>query len=138
MELTYLVFTGSLAGLVSILGHAVIWSAAELTPAKHSPVLATTSLDVTDVLLHLIAGAGLAVFFWLSWGLAAIVDVGWWLRGLCFGALSWSALALPAVISVSLGRTRSIGEVAVLAARWGTTCLAIGLACAWSWERHAY
>src|SRR5262249_7528260 len=98
----------------------------------------STGLDVADVLLHLLSGAGLGLVFWLSWGLASIVGVDWWVRGLCFGALSWAALALPAVISVSIGRAQSIGEVSVLAARWGTACLAGGLACAWSWQRSAY
>jgi hypothetical protein len=133
MELAYLLLTGSLSGLVSILGHAVFWSTAELIrpPARDS----YADVPALEVILHMLCGIGLGLMFWLSWGFAAIVDVPWWLRGLCFGGLCAVVLVLPLTISTLMSRRLAAGPVAVLAARWMTTCLITGLACAWSWAR---
>jgi hypothetical protein len=134
MELSYLVLTGSLSGLLSVLAHSVAGSAIELVRGP-SAATDSMSLQISEALLHAICGVGLALLFWLSWGLAAVVDVGWWVRGVSFAVLCWSALALPGVISFALARKTGIGVAAMMAARWATTCLIAGLACAWSWER---
>lgn len=135
MELTYLLLTGSLSGLVSTLAHSVAGSAIEFFRPPVSTVdgsLAT--LQISEALLHMLCGIGLGLMFWLSWGLAAIVDVSWWVRGLSFGSLCWLTLALPSVISISLARGIPLNAATVIASRWATTCLIAGLACAWSWE----
>jgi hypothetical protein len=133
MELSYLLLTGSLSGLVSILGHAVFWSATELL----RPPLRDTYADlpVFEVVLHMLCGIGLGLMFWLSWGFAAIVDVPWWSRGLCFGGLCTVVLVLPPTISTLMARRLEAGVTAAIAARWTTTCLITGMACAWSWAR---
>lgn len=129
MELTNLLLTGSLSGLVSVLAHAVLWSAVE---TLRGPVTAA-ALQVSDALLHMACGIVLALLFWLSWGLAAVVDVPWWVRGVSFGSLCWLALALPSLASLALNRALSAAAALIAASRWATTCLIAGLACAWTW-----
>ena len=136
MERSYLLLTGALSGLVSLLAHAVIWSLAEMIrPQLRTVQTPYRQLDVPDILLHLIAGTGLGLLFWLSWGLTAIVSVPWWMRGLAFAALTWIALALPASLSVARARQITLMSVSVIATRWATTCLIAGLACSWGWDR---
>lgn len=135
MELSYLMLTGSLAGLISILAHSVASSGVQLlrAPAKAG---ATSRADVTvgEALLHMLCGVALGALFWLSWGLAAIVDVPWWLRGLVFASLCWLALAAPLMLDLALAQRLSKRDAALIAARWATTCIIAGLACAWGWE----
>ncbi|HKE93149.1 MAG TPA: hypothetical protein VKB34_02495 [Povalibacter sp.] len=136
MERSYLLLTGALSGLVSLLAHAVIWSIVEMIqPRIRVATASNRQLDVPDILLHLVAGTGLGLLFWLSWGLAAIVDVPWWRRGLIFGSLTWLTVATPAVFSMARARQISFGPALVIATRWATTCLIAGLACAWGWQR---
>ncbi len=136
MERSYLLLTGALSGLVSLLAHAVIWSIVEMIQPRLRMVNASNrQLDVPDILLHLLAGTGLGLLFWLSWGMVAIVAVPWWWRGLIFGGLTWLTLATPAVISMARARQMGAGPTFVIATRWATTCLIAGLACAWGWER---
>lgn len=136
MELSYLLLMGGMSGLVAVLAHSVVYSIYELIGRRGTPL---SSLDVTDALLHLICGTGLGLLFWLSWGLAALVDVPWWVRGVTFAMLCWMPLSLPAVlgawISAAPERGLSTKAMAMMASRWATTCLIAGLICAWSWER---
>lgn len=134
MTLSYLMVMGGLSGLVAVLGHSVIYSLVELARSRGAVM---SSLQLTDAFLHLICGAGLGLLFWLSWGLAAIVDVPWWLRGVTFALLCWAPLSLPALINAWLNAARGLSgkATAVMASRWATTCLIAGLTCAWSWER---
>ena len=136
MEHSYLLLTGALSGLVSLLAHAVLWSLAEmLRPQLHTATAPHRQLDIPDVLLHLVAGTALGLLFWLSWGLTAIVGVPWWVRGLTFAALTWIGIALPASLSMARARQLTAGSIIVIATRWATTCLIAGLACAWGWNR---
>jgi hypothetical protein len=133
MELSYLLLTGSLSGLLSILGHSVFWSAVELVrpPTHHT----YANLPVLEVVLHMLCGVGLGLLFWLSWGLAALVDVSWWQRGLSFGGLCIVVLVLPLTINTAASSQLPRGYIVTTASRWVTTCLVAGLACAWSWAR---
>lgn len=135
-QLTYLMMMGSMSGLVAVLAHSVVYSAYELVRRRESDM---SSLSLTDAFLHLICGTGLGLLFWLSWGLAALVDVPWWVRGVTFATLCWVPLSLPAVvaawINVEPGRGLSTKVMAMMSSRWATTCLIAGLTCAWSWER---
>jgi len=135
-ELSYLMLTGSLSGLVSVLGHAVVGSAMDLLRERggHGALSGAPPVLFSDALLHMLCGTGLGLLFWLSWGLAAVVDVPWWVRGLSFGSLCWLALALPSALSVALARDLTLKAAAVIASRWASTCLIAGLACAWSWR----
>lgn len=136
VELSYLLILGSLSGLVAVLAHSVIHSLYELIRSGGTRM---SAVSFTDAFLHLICGTGLGLLFWLSWGLAGMVDVPWWIRGLSFAMLCWAPVSLPAVvaawISVAPERGLSTKTMALMASRWATTCLIAGLACAWSWER---
>lgn len=136
MALTYLLMMGSISGLVAVLTHSVLYSVYELIRGRGTTM---NSLSLTDAVLHLICGTGLGLLFWLSWGLAAMVDVSWWVRGLSFALLCWVPVSLPAVlaawISTAPERGLSTKMMAMMASRWATTCLVAGLTCAWSWER---
>lgn len=131
MDLTYLMLTGGLSGLVSVLAHSILSSA--LTALRPGAVV--PPLQASDALLHMLYGTGLALLFWLSWGLAAVVDVPWWVRGLSFGSLCWVSFAVPSVVGVVLASNLPVSTLAALVSRWATTSVIAGLACAWSWER---
>jgi hypothetical protein len=135
MELSYLLLTGSLSGLLSVLMHAVLWSLFATFRVPLPGATAGSPLQVSDALLHMLAGMGAALLFWLSWGLAAVVDVPWWVRGLSFAGLCWLAFALPTVVTVALARAMPVRLAAALASRWAVTYLIAGLACAWSWQQ---
>ena len=65
MERSYLLLTGALSGLVSVLAHAVIWSLAEVVRPRIATLNASNQqLDVPDILLHMLAGTGLGLLFW--------------------------------------------------------------------------
>jgi hypothetical protein len=136
VALSYLLIMGSLSGLVAVLAHSVIYSLYELISSRGTHM---SSVSFADAFLHLICGTGLGLLFWLSWGLAGMVDVPWWIRGISFAMLCWVPVSLPAVvaawISVAPERGLSTKTMALMASRWATTCLIAGLACAWSWER---
>jgi hypothetical protein len=136
MELSYLMLTGSLSGLVSVLLHAVLGSGLDVLRGRGAAATTwSVPLQISDALLHMLCGLGLGLLFWLSWGLAAVVSVPWWVRGLSFGSLCWLALVVPSVLSVALTADAAIKVAATMASRWATTCLIAGLACSWSWRR---
>jgi hypothetical protein len=138
MELSYLLLLGSLSGLVSVLAHAVLASLFDMVRRRPAalPVHAEHSqLQLTDALLHMLCGTGLGLLFWLSWGLAAIVAVPWWVRGVTFAGLGAMTLALPAILDIAWTRGLTQRMTLLIASRWATTFLVAGLACAWSWER---
>jgi hypothetical protein len=135
MELSYLMLTGSLSGLISILAHSVVWSGVELARGATKRAAGLATVAVSEALLHMLCGIGLGLFFWLSWGLAALVAVPWWVRGLSFAALCWFVLAIPMLLELAFAQRLSARTAALTASRWATTCIIAGLACAWSWER---
>jgi hypothetical protein len=80
---------------------------------------------------HIAAAILLGALFWLSWGLAAVINVPWWQRGLIFGAVCWTTLIAPAF--VSLAAMVAIPRAIVIAwlVDWLITCATAGLVCAW-------
>lgn len=135
MERSYLLLLGALSGLVSVLLHAVLWSLIDVVRPRADTGAAAARLDFPDIVLHVMAGTGLGLFFWMSWGLAAMIDVAWWIRGAAFGGLAWVCVGLPAIVSLARARCTAAGATSVVALQWATTCLIAGLACAWSWQR---
>src|SRR5437868_15184978 len=114
MERSYLLLTGALSGLVSVLTHAVLWSLVDVVRPRVAAANASIQqLDVPDILLHMLAATGLGVLFWVSWGLAALVDVTWRLRGVSFPGLRWLVLARPALLSIALARAMAAGASAL-------------------------
>lgn len=123
------VLMGGIGGLISVLACSVLASLPQARPP--SP------LTVGEIILHWLAGTVLGLLFWLSWGLAGLVNVSWWQRGVIFALLGWLALALPAVLSLHLSQPARSGAVATTAwvsLRWGMTCLLSSLVCAWQWR----
>jgi hypothetical protein len=132
MELSYFLIAGALSALISTLGHTVAWSSVDLFRSREGKA---GQVDLIEVLLHVVSGVSLAFIYWLSWGFAAVVDVSWWVRGLAFGAACWFTLSLPALAAIAWMH-RAMAPVALVhAVRWASTCLVVGLACAWMWER---
>ena len=134
MELTYLLFTGSLSGLISVLAQSIGTSVFEALRRKPLHALALAP-EAIDALLHMGAGVALGMLFWLSWGLAAVVGVPWYLRGAAFGALAWIALVIPMAVSIAYAWRLPPRAMAWHALRWALTCAVVGLACAWTWQR---
>jgi hypothetical protein len=95
----------------------------------------TFAVAFAEALLHMLCGIGLSVLFWLSWGLAAVIAVPWWVRGASFGALCWLALTAPILLDLAFAVRLPGRTAALIAGRWAATCAIAGLACAWSWER---
>jgi hypothetical protein len=127
-------FTGGLSGLLSVFGHSVAWSMAERLGLRSTNSPLEVHPTVIEMLLHLIAGVALGAMFWLSWGLAAVVDVTWYVRGCAFAALIFVAACLPALASfIFAARESKVSSVAFIA-RWATTCLAVSLSCSWNWS----
>ena len=120
MELYYLMLTGSLSGLISILAHSVVGSGLNLVRGSpQDPSGTWSTVAISEALLHMLCGVGLGVLFWLSWGLAAIVDIAWWMRGLVFAGLCWIALIAPT-------RTRSGARTSTRVARRAAHRRALG------------
>ena len=133
-----ILLAGALAGGAVGAFNGLWW--AILGPLFATPVaeaqwrVPTLSRHLLSILVHLFAGLGLGALFWLSWGLAAVVNVPWWKRGLSFALLAWLVLAIPVLVSQALTVRLSKRLAVKTAVEWLFTCSAVGLACAWSWR----
>lgn len=135
MEISYFLFNGSLGALLSILAHSVVYSLLEqLGNQQMRAVAALVQVSVAETLLHMMAGISMGSLYWLSWGLAAVVGVEWWWRGLGFGVVCAMGIVLPALVTLSLTGRQSLLHGIAVSSRWLTTCLLVGLACAWQWH----
>lgn len=135
-HLAWLMLMGGLGGLISLLIYAASSSALGIWLARTADIVVPpSSQQVSQALLHMLCGMGLALMFWLSWGFAAIVDVAWWARGLSFGGVCWTVLMLPCLIGTALMRPIAPLAWTLDVARWLSTCLVSALASAWGWER---
>lgn len=132
-----LLLAGSLSGLTSVLAHSVVWSFVMLARPALRPETAAAQPRVAEVVLHMLCGITLAFLFWLSWGLAALVGVPWWVRGVAFAGLCWLGLSLPSVLALIAAQRGSPWGAALVGSRWATTALVTGLTCAWTWEHAA-
>ncbi len=126
---------GLTAGLVTSVSLRFLWAQWAARDAEAGVWRRASALgEISYILSHCVLGAGLGWFYWLSWGLAGVVSVTWWQRGLLFGVLLTalfgggllmllrSLFQLPAMVM----RCWLI-EVALL-----TTT--VGLYCAWQWQ----
>lgn len=136
MEISYFLITGSLGALISILLHSVAYSGLELLRKPQlDTLLAVLQVTVAETALHMMSGIAMGFLFWLSWGLAAVVGVPWWWRGLGFGVVCALGVALPCITTLAMTRRDSLPLSIAVAARWLTTCLIVGMACAWQWAK---
>jgi hypothetical protein len=126
---------GGLGALASALTYSVIWSAVELWRPQLAELWSGGhALGFTGVLLHFFGGTVLGLLFWLSWGLAGLVDVHWWERAMIFAVLAWTGLSMPAVLTTAFARHVSWQSSVALLTQWACTCLLTSVACAWTWE----
>jgi hypothetical protein len=132
LDLTDAMAAGAAGGLTALLA-SLLAGLSMRPPAspRQAHALDGYALRTAQILLTLFAAAMLGALYWLSWGLAAVVNVAWWLRGIAFASVCWAALALPVLL---LLRTQTMLEARVLAGaitQWLLICLGAGLACAW-------
>ncbi|HSN71630.1 MAG TPA: hypothetical protein VLT59_08965, partial [Steroidobacteraceae bacterium] len=75
---------GAAGGLLGLLSAMLI--APFVRPAAPSAGAPADSYAIrtTQIVLTLLAAAMLGALYWLSWGLAAVVNVPWWFRGITF------------------------------------------------------
>jgi hypothetical protein len=83
------------------------------------------------------AGVVLGALYWASWGLIAIVTRCRGMRGSAFGLLCWAGAALPALSTLRMTGSVAVNTLRVHAVEWLATCVAVGLACAYAWQRPA-
>jgi hypothetical protein len=138
IELMMSLFAGACGGLVGVLWNGVV-SAALLRNPELPPPLAVDGESLRALLAgaagHAAAGALQGLLFWAGWGLIALVQVPWYLVGMSFGLLCWSGIALPALLSVRLRLRMPTRHVLAGALEWLVSCGAVGLFCAYSWQR---
>jgi hypothetical protein len=138
-ELIVTVLSGLSGGLAGVLWNGLI------TAPWMERVAPTRSAGRTETVARLFAGAAirgaagavLGLLFWLGWGLIAVVNVPWYVTGLIYGAVCWSALAAPVLATIGLHRGAAAAVPAAYALEWLFTCLVTGLLCALSWHRYA-
>jgi hypothetical protein len=113
---------GLLAGSLNALGWTPNTAALGLAPR------------VGVAAVHLGTALLLGLLFWFSWGLAAIIGISWWLRGLIFAALCWTGIVVPVLIGQVLQRRAALKNSVYAALEFLLTCLFAGLASAWSFQ----
>ncbi|HYM33891.1 MAG TPA: hypothetical protein VET48_00775 [Steroidobacteraceae bacterium] len=137
MELTQLIFTGALAAVLANVFNAIVLPSLTRLREKSRDAWREPSgtAQFATLSVHLCAGVGLGVLFWLTWGLAAVVGVPWWLRGVLFGTAIWCAICLP-LLAMQLIALRTHWSIAVYnAIEWLITLNAAGIACGWTWAK---
>ena len=133
MEIKSAIVIGTASGLTACLVIRPLWSwcAARMRAEWWRASNATN--ETIYIASHALAGAAQGITFWLSWGLAAIVAVPWWQRGLSVGLANALLLIGPtALTTASVIRVPRMFYL-VLMAEALVTSLCIGLACSWIW-----
>ena len=137
LELWMSLFAGASGGLLGVLWHGLItepWLARRALAGSALRKAETLSQMIVLAAARTVAGIALGALFWAGWGLIAFVKAPWFVVGLAFGLLCWAGAALPA-----LGTLRSSGPTVdalrIHAVEWLATCVAVGLACAYAWQR---
>ncbi len=100
-----------------------------------SPAITGVGSQIAQLAVRILAGFGLGLVFWLSWGLTAIVNVPWWQRGFVFALLAWGVLILPMLMASALAQRMQWRAMAVTAVEWFVTAACTSMTCAWVWIR---
>ena len=124
---------GAIGGLVAWLLSFLVspWIAGHRADLRAAEVDDTYWRRALQIGLVILAAALIGALYWLSWGLAAVVNVTWWVRGLVFAALCWAALTLPALLALRIRTSVDRNDLATTIVEWLLTILGAGLACAW-------
>ncbi len=137
MELSYQLLAGAVGGLASVLllglAAPLIVRLGAFTPGIWRQTSATW--QIAHASIQMLAGVGLGLLFWLSWGLAAVVNIDWWQRGAVFSAVTWAVLAIPVLIANAISVQVEWRAALVTIIEWLCTALCAGLACSWVWTR---
>jgi hypothetical protein len=131
-------FAGGLAGTLwgGIVSSA--WLARDPAARALGWQVDTSTRVLVTAVLYGACGAAAGFLFWLGWGLAAFtVGTAWHVVGLTYGALLWSAVAVPALLLLALRLPALRRVCAVMAAEAFVATLAMGLFCAFVWHRAA-
>lgn len=133
MEIQSAIAIGAASGLAASLIIRPLWSTLIARGNGELWRVSNTLTETLYIAAHALAGAAQGLVFWLSWGLAAIVAVPWWQRGLSVGLVNAALLVLPpTLIAASLVRgSRTVYLVLITEAL--VTSLCVGLACSWTW-----
>jgi hypothetical protein len=138
IELMMSLFAGACGGLVGVLWSGVVSGLLLRNPGLPAPLAVDTGTPqalLAGAAGHAAAGAVQGLLFWAGWSLIALVHVPWYLVGVSFGLLCWSGVALPALLSVRLSLRLPTRYVLAGALEWLVSCGAVGLFCAYSWQR---
>jgi hypothetical protein len=136
LELWMSLFAGAAGGLFGVLWHgavSAVWLRALDPPGTGRRDEPLAEL-VAGAVLRAGAGVVLGLLFWMSWGLIAIVNAPWYAAGAAFALLAWAGLALLASASLTATGVRP-AWLLVHAVEWLATCIAVGLLCAYAWQR---
>lgn len=133
MEIQSALAIGTASGLAASLIIRPLWSTLIARGNDEVWRRSTTRNETLYIVAHAFAGAAQGLMFWLSWGLAAIVAVPWWQRGLSVGLVNAALVVLPStLITASIVRgARMIYWVLITEALVVSVC--VGLACSWTW-----
>jgi len=133
MELTALLNVGAFAAVAAAAFNGMIVLIA--TRVRGGATYPTAQEQLLTVLLHMAVGIGLGWVFWVSWGFTAIIAVPWWQRGMTFALTVWGVTCVPAIVQLASTRAVPWRTAVGTAAQWLVSIVAVGLACAWSWQR---
>ena len=131
-------FAGACGGLVGVLWNGIVSGALLRNPGLPATLVVdaeTPRALFAGAVAHAVAGALQGLLFWAGWGLIALVQVPWYLIGVAFGLLCWCGVALPALISIRLRLRIPPRYVLANSLEWLVSCGAVGLFCAYSWQR---
>jgi hypothetical protein len=140
LELTMTVLAGFAGGLVGTLWGGfvtgpVLQSSPRLRPPNWQPETAARLL--AGAVLYGVCGAAAGFVFWLGWGLAALPMLPWPGLGLLYGGLLWLAAAVPPLSVFALRLRQPAGLFGLIALETLVASVAIGVLCAYAWQRVA-
>lgn len=140
VELFMTVLAGFAGGLVGTLWSGfvtgpVLACAPRLRPPGWTPESAPQLL--AGAVLYGMGGAVAGFLFWLGWGLTALVEPSWPAVGLLYGVLLWAGAVLPALAVLRVRLRQPARLLALLALEFLVATLAVGLFCAYAWQRSA-
>jgi hypothetical protein len=134
------VFAGLSGGLAGVLWGGIVTRALlahGAGPGAGDAAGETAWQVLAGAALRAAAGAALGFLFWLGWGLIALIGKPWYVVGLLYGGLAWTAVAAPVLGTLRLHGHGEARALAAHAVEWLFTCLAVGLLCALAWHRYA-
>jgi hypothetical protein len=138
VELAQLLNAGGVAGLAVGFINGLIdsmWLSRILSTVANNHDESNRARYPLQILMYLLGGIGIGLLFWMSWGLAALVRIDWWERGLVFAAALWAVCCIPFGAQLYLTNRLSARIAAVTVLQHGYSLCVISLACAWTYAK---